>query len=79
MTTLRRFTLPTQTGILHVQESIQPDEVLVQIEYGMDLACATVSMTSAQFRELCRLGIPAPYDRDQDTVRFQPTIDPHAE
>ena len=79
MTTLRRFTPPTQDGIIHVQESILPDEVLVQIEYGMDLACATVSMTKAQFRELCRLGVPSPYDRDQDAVRFQPPIDPYAE
>jgi hypothetical protein len=79
MTTLRRFTPPTQDGVIHVQESIQPDEVLVQIEYGMDLACATVSMTQCQFRELCRLGVPSPYDRDQDSVRFQPVPAPQPE
>ena len=74
MTTLRRFTPPTQEGIIHVQESILPDEVLVQIEYGMDLACATVSMTQAQFRELCRLGRPdrdSYYTENEDQVRFQ--------
>ena len=45
MTTLRRFTPPTQDGTY-----------------------AEISMTKAQFRELCRLGS----HRDQDTVRFQP-------
>jgi len=71
MTTLRRFTPATQTGIIHVQESIQPDEVCIQIEQ-ITGNLVDVAMTQAQFRELCRLGIPAPYDRDQDTVRFQP-------
>jgi hypothetical protein len=71
MTTLRRFTPPTKTNILHVQESIQPDEVCIQIEYRPDGTYAEISMTQAQFRELCRLGVPSPYDRDQDTVRFQ--------
>jgi len=71
MTTLRRFTPPTKEGILHVQESIQPDEVIIEIEdFPHDLV--SVSMTQAQFRELCRLGVPDAYDRDQDTVRFQP-------
>ena len=72
MTTLRRFTPPTQTGILHVQESIQPDEVLVQIEIPFSLNTVDVHMTQAQFRELCRLGVPSPYAADQDAVRFQP-------
>lgn len=72
MTILRRFTVPTQTGILHVQESIQPNEVVIEVEYGPNDACAEVSMTQDQFRALCRLGIPSPYDTDQDTVRFQP-------
>jgi hypothetical protein len=70
MTTLRRFTPPTKTNILHIQESIQPDEVVIEIEEGTHSCCAT--MNQAQFRELCRLGVPSPYDRDQDTVRFQP-------
>lgn len=74
MTTLRRFTPPTQEGILHIQESIIPDDVRIQIERYPD-AIVEVQMTQAQFRELCRLGVPNPYDRDQDTVRFQPTAD----
>ena len=73
MTTLRRFTPATQEGILHIQESIQPDEVVIEIEYGN---CSyDVKMTQAQFRELCRLGVPSPYDRDQDSVRFQPAAE----
>jgi hypothetical protein len=72
MTTLRRFTPPTQEGIIHVQESIQPDEVILQIEHDAIAATIEVAMTQAQFRELCRLGVPSPYDRDQDTVQFQP-------
>jgi hypothetical protein len=72
MTTLRRFT-PPSSGILHVQESILPDDVRIQIEYLPDGGYVEVSMTQAQFRELCRLGVPSPYDRDQDAVRFQPT------
>ena len=71
MTTLRRFTPPTQDGILHVQESILPDDVRIQIELPNG-GYTEVAMTQAQFRELCRLGMPNPYDRDQDTVRFQP-------
>jgi hypothetical protein len=71
MTTLRRFTPPSQ-GIIHVQESIQPDDVRIQIEQPNG-TYVEVSMTQAQFRELCRLGVPSPYDRDQDLVRFQPT------
>jgi hypothetical protein len=78
MTTLRRFTPPTKDGILHVQESTQPDEVLVQIE-RIDGGYVEVAMTQVQFRELCRLGVPSPYDRDQDTVRFQTPVDPYAE
>jgi hypothetical protein len=79
MTTLRRFTPPTKTNILHVQESIQPDEVVIQIETCGSFSVAEAIMTQAQFRELCRLGVPSPYDRDQDTVRFQDPIDPYAE
>ena len=75
MTTLRRFTPATQTGILHVQESIQPDEVILQIEHDTLDASIEVTMTQAQFRELCRLGVPSLYDRDQDTVRFQPAAE----
>ena len=71
MTTLRRFTPPTQEGIIHVQESILPDDVRIQIEQ-ITGNLVEVAMTMAQFRELCRLGVPSPYDRDQDTVRFQP-------
>jgi hypothetical protein len=78
MTMLRRFTPPTKTNILHVQESIQPDEVILQIEQSTG-NLVEVAMTQAQFRELCRLGVPSPYDRDQDTVRFQDPIDPYAE
>jgi hypothetical protein len=77
MTTLRRFT-PPSSGILHVQESILPDDVRIQIEQ-ITGNLVEVAMTQAQFRELCRLGVPSPYDRDQDTVRFQPPIDPYAE
>jgi hypothetical protein len=73
MTTLRRFTPPTQSNIIHIQESIQPDEVLITIEdINGENEDYYVHMTQAQFRELCRLGVPSPYDRDQDTVRFQP-------
>ena len=75
MTTLRRFTPPSQTGIIHVQESILPDDVRIQIENSCINGCPEyyeVAMTKVQFRELCRLGVPSPYDRDQDTVRFQP-------
>ena len=74
MTTLRRFTVPTQYGILHVQESQHPDEIVLVIENGTQ-ECS-VNMTQAQFRELCRLGVPGPYDRDQDAVRFQSTPAP---
>lgn len=70
MTTLRRFTVPTQTGILHVQESQHPDEVVLQIENGTQ-ECS-VNMTQAQFLTLCRLGIPDSYARNPDVVRFQP-------
>jgi hypothetical protein len=73
MTILRRFTPPTQTGILHVQESQNPDEVVLKIENCSQECIA--NMTQAQFRELCRLGVPSPYDRDQDTVRFQPAAE----
>jgi hypothetical protein len=69
MTTLRRFT-PPSSGILHVQESILPDDVRLQIEQPNG-AYAEVAMTQAQFRELCRLGVPSPYAADQDAVRFQ--------
>ena len=72
MTTLRRFTPPTQTNIIHVQESILPNDVRIQIERQPDGLTVEVSMTQAQFRELCRLGVPSPYERDQDEVRFQP-------
>ena len=73
MTTIRRFTPSTQEGIIHIQESILPDGVcFIQIAYSADGAYAEVTMTQGQFRELCRLGIPSPYDRDQDAVRFQP-------
>ena len=72
MTTIRRFTPSTQDGIIHIQESIRPDTVCIQIEYSPDGDYAEVTMTQGQFRELCRLGIPSPYDRDQDAVRFQP-------
>jgi hypothetical protein len=83
MTTLRRFTpptktTPTKTNILHVQESIQPDDVRIQIEQ-ITGNLVEVAMTQAQFRELCRLGVLSPYYRDPDTVRFQPPIDPYAE
>ena len=71
MTTLRRFT-PPSSGIIHIQESILPDDVRIQIEYRPDGAYVEVAMTQAHFRELCRLCVPSPYDRDQDTVRFQP-------
>ena len=74
MTTLRRFTPPTKTNSLHIQESIQPDEVVLQIETCGSFAIAEVRMTQAQFRELCRLGRPdreSYYTANEDQVRFQ--------
>lgn len=67
---LRTFFPPTQNGVLQVQESQHPDEVVLVIENGAQ-ECV-VSMTQAQFRELCRLGLPDSYARNPDTVRFQP-------
>jgi hypothetical protein len=72
MTTLRRFTPPSQ-GIIHVQESILPDDVRIQIEQ-IDGGFVEVAMTKAQFRELCRLGRPdrdSYYKENEDQVRFQ--------
>jgi len=72
---LRRFTLPTQDGIFHIQESVLPDDVRIQIESDLG-HIAEVSMTKAQFRELCRLGTPNPYGTDtRHLVQFQPPID----
>jgi len=72
MTTLRRFTLPTKDGIIHIQESSIPDDVRIQVEFPNDVTFLEVRMTQAQFQELCRLGIPGShYYRSPDEVRFQ--------
>lgn len=63
---LRRFTIETKGGcILHIQESAQPDEVIIELE-GPETTFHAI-LTESAFRELCQLSDYLSPDR----IRFQ--------